>query len=222
MEGEEAGLVDQRRAAADDTVEDVQVSPARQRGPGVEGLVEAPERDHGLAAEGHVRPGAEDRPPRPGTSALPAKRLPLVPQLAKAAAKAAAQLEHDLRACVELARHDQPGDRVGVGVLGERLLEAGQPPAVDHDVVIDVGDDLSAGLAERSVASEVQAREGFLDVPDPGEGGDEFTGPAVGRGVVDHEDLEVRPGDVRLGKRADARQAARQVVGAVRGCRRRR
>ena len=81
-----------------------------------------------------------------------------------AAGEAAVALEQALRAGLELERHDQAGDRPGVGVVAEHGGQRLDPVGVDHDVVVGEREDLAARLPDGTVPRPVESRPGLADV----------------------------------------------------------
>ena len=100
---------------------------------------------------------------------------------------------------------------------GERADELGEPVGLHEDVVVDKGDHLPGGLADRPVPAVVEA--GLL-LQDPArrrgrrkEGGDDVPG-VVRRVVVDHQEL---PAARRIVLAHEAGQGLAEEPGAVEG-----
>ena len=111
------------------------------------------------------------------------------------------------------ARHAARPRRDGL----ERVEDPGQPVGRGGRVVVDVGDVLAAGLPPAEVAGARQADPRLRQVPQarrPREAAVDQLAGAVGRAVVDHQDLvEVRR--QRLG--GQARERAAQQIGPIAG-----
>ena len=121
-----------------------------------------------------------------------AKLSDAVAKRTEAAAKPATPLEQNLRPGIEPQRHDQPGDRARIGMLGPGAAQAIEPAAIDNHVVVKEGDHLAPSLRDRAVAREIEAGHGLAHIGYPRIGRAQLRGPLVGRRVVDHEQLERR------------------------------
>ena len=117
------------------------------------------------------------------------------------------------------AGQHQSADPDDPAAEGEPACELGQPVPVRVLIVVQVGDDPPGGGVQPGIARPGQAGSLLDDVPQrnavrPGRpaAAHQLGHPVVGRGVVHHDDLEVR---VVLAEHR--RQAAVQPIGAVPG-----
>ena len=128
--------------------------------------VEAAEGEEQLAAEGEVLAGAEVTD-REGEEGPVEGRVAAIEDAGLEAAVGAGEaLVPDLGRGLELARKGEPGRAAHPLATGEGQRQRGDPVAVDEDVVVAEGDDLSAGRLETPVAGIGASGAWFGEQPD--------------------------------------------------------
>ena len=157
--------------------------------------IESADAGQGVAAEGHVAAGH-------------VLGLAIVEQHLRRAAGGAG---HALRHERIVGRHDVRAAGPDEGRREHRLHQIGEPVGIHADVGVGVGHDLAGGFGQADVAGRAQAAVGNVDDPDarvaPRAGA-----RIVARPVVDDDDL-----DLRVGERAERREAVVDGVAGVVG-----
>ncbi len=187
------GIVHDFVSGIENPPEDVQVSPAREGVPQVQGLVEAaqvenhppPDREAASAADAD-RPG-DQRDRHPVEAPLPVRRKvdPLL-----SSREAPIGLEQPLPFRFQRQGFHLPGTDGDAFALAEDVPDRRRHSGSRHDVVIDERDDLHRGFPQRPVPGEVETRNGFLHVPDSRElVPDQGSGGGAARRIVHHQDF---------------------------------
>ncbi|UHD17143.1 hypothetical protein LT988_03545 [Thiocapsa bogorovii] len=188
MEHRVARLVDDGIPAAQDAIEDVEIAPALERRSRIQGLVEPSEIKQQIPAKTRVR----TRPDNPG-----AHRMERVSELSasmmdalETTPESTFALEPDLRRRLEPIPQNQSGIAAGIRAVGPDPVEPRQPAALHDDIVVQVGDQVTARGLEGGVAREVEAGFGLEAIAYVGSRLDDLARSGIDRCVVDDQDLE--------------------------------